>query len=464
MVCSMHSPPRRLHQHLFRRTAAGSREPHRGRRGAVHVASALALSLLFPVLAHPAPGDPAREATLLGRLNASDLVMRGRVLRVEPGSVVGSRRAVVRVLRVIRGEADPNGVEPVVEELVYPYDPPSLHAGEEALLFLRDLPPQSRWRGERDRGVRYLTTSRERGVWQGDPATLHARERFLEAYLGHTGAAGPEAAGRRAEFLVRSLSESDHAIQEAAAAALSRPSPRTGPLGPAQEEVLWTFVQETGNSLRARGWILETLAGCPGFEKRLLALLHRAPELRPAALPLLDPSRVGEREVLGAASLCLEDPDPGVREGALRLLAGLPADAATARIGETALEGVDPDLRARAMALLADRPGEARLDVLARGLRDPDPVVVFRAADGLRRSGAARAARDLGTLLDAENPKARFVGILVLGAMPGEAAREVLRDAARHHPDPEVRALCEKTLATPGIPAGSLEGVLGITP
>jgi len=176
-------------------------------------------------------------------------------------------------------------------------------------------------------------------------------------------------------------------------------------------------------------------------------------------------SREGqEQEGVQRASLeaCLEDKDPHVRAEALRLLAAAPDGKSDARAGEVALRDASPEVRARAMSILGAHGGEASRPILVQGLSDESPLVVYAAGSGLIRSRGEGAVEDLARLLRSKNPKSRILGILMLGSLPHDSARRILKDASEKNPDPEVKDLCKKVLESGPPGAGVLEQVLGM--
>jgi len=87
---------------------------------------------------------------------------------------------------------------------------------------------------------------------------------------------------------------------------------------------------------------------------------------------------------------------------------------------------------------------------------------VYAASDALRQLGGEGSALALGDLLRSESDKSRFIGILMLGSMDEESAREILRNASESHSDPETRDLCGRALAGEGLDADSFRKVLGL--
>ena len=80
----------------------------------------------------------------------------------------------------------------------------------------------------------------------------------------------------------------------------------------------------------------------------------------------------------------------------------------------------------------------------------------------MRRLGGEDAAAELGGLLEAEDAKIRFIGILMLGSMEEEAARDILKDASETHADQKTRDWSRKVLQGGRLDAQSIHRALGI--
>jgi HEAT repeat protein len=120
------------------------------------------------------------------------------------------------------------------------------------------------------------------------------------------------------------------------------------------------------------------------------------------------------------------------------------------------------EVRARALTAASRQAGEGARQILEQGLADPSPFVVYTAADELRDLGGEASVRELGGLLQAQDPKVRFIGILMLASMEEEAARDILKGASEEHADAKTRELAQKALAGDRLDARSIRRVLGV--
>ena len=76
--------------------------------------------------------------------------------------------------------------------------------------------------------------------------------------------------------------------------------------------------------------------------------------------------------------------------------------------------------------------------------------------------GGEASARELGGLLQAEDPRVRFIGILMLGSMEDAEARAILEDASERHTDEKTRDWSRKILSGDRLDAKSMHQALGI--
>jgi HEAT repeat protein len=263
-------------------------------------------------------------------------------------------------------------------------------------------------------------------------------------------------------FLLEGLGSPVDLVQEASVAALVRLDNIDTLLGKGDEELLERFIRDKSKSRRARIRMIRALSTRQGFEETIAQVLQEEPEMRLSALEALD--SVGATNKVGARALeiCLKDSDPEVRLEALRFVSVEPPPVVNALVGEMAVGDASQEVRARAMTAVSRQGGEEVREILYQGLRDESPLVVYAAADGMRRLGGETAARDLGELLQAKDPRHRFIGIIMLGTMEEEEARDILKDASERHADTQTREWSRKILDGDRLDARSVHQVLGL--
>ena len=433
--------------------------PERRRLLAAAVLAALLLQGVVPA------GQVRRkgETTLIELLEEAELVICGKVESVDPSPAERACWALVLPSCVLKGAVEQEKLL-VAEDFFFPSDLPSFHAGKDVLLFLEALPTHSRWQTFRSKGIRHRVVRGGDGVRELDPGSLMGAADFLRRYQELFVSPKDEKGLKEVlEFFLRSLESPIDLVQEASAQAFSQRSELTPLLRNEDRSALSRFLLDRQRSRKARARILEVAVRIGGFGREISTVLEEEPEMRRTALASLASKEGQEQEEVRRTSLevCLEDKDPHVRAEALRLLAAVPDDKSDARAGELALRDASPEVRARAMSILGARGGEASRSILVQGLSDESPLVVHAAGRGLIGSRGEAAAEDLARLLRSKNPKSRILGILMLGSLPYDSARRILKDASERNPDLEVRNLCRKVLESGSPGAGVLEGVLG---
>lgn len=431
--------------------------PERKRPGRAPVV----LLLTAALLAFSSVGS-ARERTLIELFQSSDLVVRAKVVEVESSSLSGILAAVTDVRDVLMGPGKKGRLR-VVEEKIFPSDTPCLRKGREVLLFLVSLPDLSRWKEHRAGGVDFMLLPGQTGIQEMGPSERKEAWDFLGAYRLYSPESRDESGQREYfKFLLRSLQSPVHAVQEASAAAF--PNLHTPPIPLHLEDwmILKDFVLNREGNLAARIRLVEKLSGTEALVTLAPELVREHPELRLVTLQAMRSS--GGRTLVDSDTLetILGDPDPRVRDEALNMLSRTSGIESDQKIGEVSLHDPSPEIRARALAILSDRGLKANRRFLSRGLDDESPYVVYQAAEGLRSIGDQDSASELGRLLESENPKARFVGVLMLGSMEGEPARHILQQSSEEHRDPQVRELCRKVLEGGASDPLSVRKLLGI--
>jgi len=428
--------------------------------------AALSIAIIFWLLPAAVLAGGLREPkTLIELYESSDLVVRGTIDTVVLPQ--GSRAVVadVQVHDRIKGD-DSEAWLRVARELFFPSDEPVLREGTDAILFLNVLPVDSRWNELRIDGVAYVTADQEAGVSVMGLEPLAQTASFLRRYAELSNLGGESRRRQRLDLLLRGLGSPLFDVQEASSAALTGLESLASSLEPEDRTALRRFVSDHGASTRARGRLLHRLSFLDDYEALLAQIIVDDPAMRPAALDAIQ-SRKG---VSGIPKVCLDaclaDADERVRLGALTILSGSPRIPLDRKelLETAALEDASSEVRAMAMTLAGTHGGEPFRDILGRGLADESAHVVYSAADNLRRLGGEGSVKDLSGLLASENPKTRFIGILMLGSMDDDLARHILEEASKGHSDAGARELCTKALASGGLDADSFGKLLGFEP
>jgi len=418
------------------------RRPHRSGRA---VATFAVLAAALTISSAEGAVDP--EKTLIDLLVSSDLVVRAKIHRVESAPFEQIRSAVLEIRETVKGEATEKNL-PVAEEKLFPSDTFLLQKGREALLFLRPVPGISRWADHRSRGLRFVL------IRAGPPVATMGQEEvrqaagFLEAYMLRS--APRDEAGRRAlfEFLLASLNSRVEAVQEAAASAFPELAGADFTIRQKDWESIRRFINNREQSLAARVRMVEKVSRTRLFETIAPEVIRNHPDLRLAVLDAVRSSRGAVDVPQEALLVSLQDPDPKVRQETLQVLSLSRSPGYAPIIGETSLNDPDPQTRAKAMAILAGRNPEESWDVLSRGLEDENPHVVYLAAGAIRDVADDRSAPELSRLLDSESPRARFIGVLMLGTLKDDSARRILEVSSKSHEDAATRELCTRILET----------------
>lgn len=409
--------------------------------GMVAVVAVLAVAL--PMLS--AAGGPDQDATLIDLLASSEAVVRARIHKVEDPPFQQVRLAVLEIMDTVKGKVPERGLL-VAEEKLFPSDEFALQEGREALLFLRPVPNDSRWAEHRAKGLRFIVAKAGQSITTMGPTEARQAAEFLKTYMLRS--ASKDKADQRAlfDFLLASLNSPVQAVQEAAASAFPELGKMELPLSREDGAAVKRFILNSRRSLPARVRMIEKISQTKLFEEIAPAIIRDRPELRLAAFLALGSNKEVQTIPQDALLAGLHDPDPQVRKETLHVMAASHTPEQAPFIRDTSLNDPDPQIRAKAMAVLAGRDPEANWDVLSRGLDDKSPYVVYLAAGAIRDMADDRSAPELSRLLESENPKARFIGVLILGTMKDAPARRILEDSAQMNPDPRTRELCRKIL------------------
>jgi HEAT repeat protein len=442
--------PRSL-QPLFHRARAG-------REGGLSLAIAI-LALLVPAALFAQSAE--NEGTILELLRSCDLAVQGKVEEVTPPGPDRVSTARIRIKEWLKGETEGKNLW-VAQELLFPSDQPSCHEGRNVLLFLDDLPAYSRWKDYRSKGVAYIAAEDGQGIKELDPKAAREASAFLARYQELASFSTQDEKKEYLAFLLQGLGSRVGLVQEASAEALVRLNDLRLLIGKDEKETLDRFLQDKSKSRAARRRLIRVLLAWEGFEESVAKVLAEEPEMRLSILQDLGAFGAGKRLDQSALESCLEDPDPRVRLEAIGFMSEAADPAVNARIGEMAGSDSSAQVRARAVTAASRQAGEAGREILSRALEDPSPLVVYTAADELRRLGGEASARELGGLLQAEDPRVRFIGILMLGSMEDAEARAILEDASERHADETTRDWSKRILQGDRLDARSIHQALGI--
>ena len=421
--------------------------------------SILALALLLPATLFAERAE--NEGTILELLRSSDLVVQGKVEEVIPPGPDRVSTARIRIKEWLKGETEGKKLW-VAQELLFPSDQPSYHEGRSVLLFLDDLPAYSRWKDYRSKGVAYTAAGNGQGIKELDPKAAGEASAFLVHYQELASFHTQDEKKKYLDFLLHALGSRVDLVQEASAEALVRLNDLRLLIGEDQKETLDRFLQDKSKSRAARRRLIRTLLAWEGFEESVAKVLAEEPDMRLSILRDLAASGAGKRLDHIVLESCLRDPDPRVRTEALGFVSEAADPAVNALVGEMAASDSSAEVRARAVTAASRQPGEAGQAILSQALEDPSPLVVYTAADEMRRLGGEASARELGSLLQAEDPRIRFIGILMLGSMEDAEARAILEDASERHADEKTRDWSKRILSGDQLDARSIHQALGI--
>ena len=432
--------------------------PRAGREGRLSLALAV-FALLVPatLFAERAGGD----GDILELLRSCDLAVQGKVEEVIPPGPDRVSTARIRIKEWLKGETEGKNLW-VAQELLFPSDQPAYHKGKTVLLFLDDLPPYSRWKDYRSKGIEYTAAGNGQGIKELDPKAAGEASAFLTRYRELASFRTQEEKKEYLDFLLRGLGSRVDLVQEASAEALVRLNDLRLLIGKDETETLDRFLQDKTKSRTARRRLIRTLLAWEGFEESVAKVLAEEPEMRLSILQDLGASGAGKRLDHSALETCLRDPDPRVRMEAIGFVSEAADPAVSELVGEMAANDDSAEVRARAVTAASKQRGDAGQAILSQALEDPSPLVVYTAADEMRRQGGEASARELGGLLQAEDPRVRFIGILMLGSMEDAEARAILEDTSKRHTDEKTRDWAGKILAGDRLDAGSMRQVLGL--
>jgi HEAT repeat protein len=403
------------------------------------------------------------ERNILELLRSCDLAVQGKVEEVIPPGPDRVSTARIRIKETLKGETEGNRLR-VAEELLFPSDQPSCHEGKHVLLFLDDLPTYSRWKDYLSRGVTHMAAGNGQGIKELDSKAAGEASAFLKLYQELASFKTQDEKKEYLAFLLQGLESRVDLVQEAAVDALVRLNDLRLLISEDDKKALDRFLQDRGKSRSARRRLIRTLLAWEGFEESVQKVLAEEPEMRLSILRDLDALGAGKRLDQSTLESCLRDPDPRVRKEALGFVSGVTDPAVNELVGEMATGDDSVEVRARAVTEAARRGGEAGREILSQALEDSSPLVVYTAADEFRSMGGEAAARELGGLLLADDPRVRFIGILMLGSMEDAEARAILEDTSERHADEKTRDWAAKVLSGDRLDPASMHRTLGLEP
>ena len=427
-----------------------------------HSASSLVLAIFALLVPATLFAERAEdEGTILELLRSCDLAVQGKVEEVIPPGPDRVSTARIRIKEWLKGETEGKKLW-VAQELLFPSDQPSYHEGRSVLLFLDDLPAYSRWKDYRSKGVAYTAAGNGQGIKELDPKAAGEASAFLASYQELASFRTQDEKKEYLDFLLQGLGSRVDLVQEASAEALVRLNDLRLLIGKDEKETLDRFLQDKSKSRTARRRLIRTLLAWEGFEESVAKVLAEEPEMRLSILRDLGAFGAGKRLDHRVLESCLRDPDPRVRMEAIGFVSEAADPAVNQLVGEMAASDSSAEVRARAVTAASRQAGEAGREILPRGLEDSSPLVVYTAADEMRRLGGEASARELGGLLQAEDPRVRFIGILMLGSMEDAEARAILEDTSERHTDEKTRDWSRKILSGDRLDARAMHQALGI--
>ena len=428
------------------------------------IIAAFAVAFLITILSSSSFSEASGEGkTIIDLLDVASLVVHGRVEKVIAPDRKGISIARIHLRGVIKGEVGEDTLL-VGDKRLFPSDLPVYQKGRHVLLFLTGLSRYSLWNEYRSQGVQYTAVDRKDGIKELGFSSLEETAAFLQKYLELVNFGDHRSKKKYFAFLLKGLENHLGSLQEASAEALVRFPDLSLLKADEGRESLRRFVLDKGKSRIARGKLLHSFSRIEGFEEIVMESIRVDPDMRSYALASLKSMKTGgNKEKINQEIIryCLKDASPDVRLEALNQLSSDSTPGAETLVGQAALLDSSPEVRARAIVLVGKRRGEGGIEILAQGLKDANPRVVYLAADEMRKWDSEGSAPALADLLDEEDPKKRFIGIIMLGAMKGEEALQILEEASEKHHDVKTRELSRKVLLQGPLDVDSLRQILG---
>lgn len=383
----------------------------------------------------------ARAADLFGTIDASTLLVRGKVEAVTPYEAAKLVVFRVRVERVLAGDATAGEQILVAQEMLFATTKPYFAVGNESLMPLVPLPNFSSFRkvlpeGRYWRWTQRLETADEIG-WLADPAVADA----AAAYLSVRG--DGEAT---ADYFVRTIVGPSPLLRRHALAALAVRKPLAPLLDTGRLASVAAWLRDPSAPVAARAEVMVTLAraGAPGMGDVAEGLLSADDPLLPAALDVvvtLDRLPSTERLVAWSRSS-----DEALRVAACRGLVKVGTPAAIDRVSEVLATDPSVGVRVEIVKALGHAADPRVVGMLDAAMSKDAKPVMLAAADGLAQIGTHEAIVALVAQLEHGRPDAQTAAAFALKRTGQPEAQETLEGFEASHADPQVRRLCKLAL------------------
>ena len=388
------------------------------------------------------------------RLSASDLVVEGRVARVQSRDHDRVRVAELAVDRVLKGEdrlpALGKTIE-VVEMRDRPSSPPLFRAGDHVVAFLSRQSRNSYLDETLGPGRRWGVSVARVGVL-ADPDAQVAREAadLVETRVSWSRAAGEpdaEPPDRRA-WAFDALTAQHSGLVEEGAAMLPEVVGRNEPLAPDEETGLVRAVQRTDLPARIRAALFSAVARAELTS--LVPALAAASVSRPEALEAVwdARARLGAPPAPSELDAALRREDPAVREvGATGYARYYPAEAADV-LGRALAAEAEPRVRVTMLEALGPVEGRASTETLETFFAEDGELLVRQAAGRvLFERGGEAASASLGRLVYAAAPEGQRHAVALLLALDRPEDEPLLEKIRESHPDEKARELARHGFA-----------------
>jgi HEAT repeat protein len=391
-----------------------------------------------------ATASVAEAAPLFGMLDASTMVVRGRVDRVTPYESVKLVVYRVAVERVLKGDLAAGESMDLAQELLFESLQPYFTAGAESLILAVPLQSYSSFRKALPEGRYWRWTERldvaAEVAAMADPTMTEAAARYL---------AIRDDAEATADFLVATIVGSHARLRRDALALLETRRELAPLLDDARLASLQGFLADERQPLAERALVLVNLArvGAPGLVTIAERHASGGPLQAPAIDALVSLDRVPPEEQLMAAS---RNPDDATRVAAGRGLAKLGTPAALDRLDAMLTEDRSDNVAVAILNALAAVRTERAVRLLVRDLGGQNKARVTAAAQSLGRVATPEAVAALGKALESGAPDAQGAAAFALRSAGSPEATEILHTQEKNHPDPKVRRLCRIALGESG--------------
>jgi len=400
---------------------------------------ALALGLLACVALTPRAASAA--AQLFDLADRAKVVAWGTVERERTYADGKFRVFDVRVERLLKGDASPDGRLTLVQERLFEGTKPLFAEGARALVFAVPLPRYTLYREALPEGSYVQWPERLDTVTDlaslRDPALVEPVERYLA--LGED----PEA---RAGFLAGLTTSVTPRLREGALAALEARRDLAPLLDAATLAGVPAFLQDERIPLTARGDTLVRLAriGAPGVVAIAEEAAGRGGPLLPAAVDaLVTLDRLPSTERLVAYS---RSDDEALRVAAVRGLVKQGGETALGRVTVMVREDPSANVRMAALQALGFSADDRAVAILTDAVPAGDKRQAAAAADSLGRIGSPAAIAALEKLFLEGSYEVQTAVAFALKQSGTERGLAFLMRQHEQHPDPRVQRICKLAL------------------